>query len=233
MARPKRSDQTDLLKEIKAAAWQQIAENGAAGLSLRAVARTLGITAPAIYHYYPSRDDLVTALIVDAYTAMGDAQAAALQQAPEADAAARLMALGMAYRQWAVDAPHSYQLIFGTPIPGYHAPQEVTMPAASRSLTPLIGCLEAAFEAGKLRVPREELPENLTAELEVWRQADAVGHIYVLYAAVVFWSCVHGLVSLEIGQQFPPYIEDVRSIYRLQLERLIDEHLFTVGVDKG
>jgi AcrR family transcriptional regulator len=228
MARPKQIDQTDLLNEIKETAWQQIAENGAAGLSLRAVARVLHITAPAIYNYYPSRDELVTALIVDAYGSMGDTQSAALQSVPAGDAQAGLMALGLAYRWWAVTYPQRYQLIFGTPIPGYHAPQEITMPAASRSLAPLIACLEAAREAGQLRASRAtERPEKLSQQLAIWRPYYQVGDVAVLYAALVVWSRVHGMVSLEIGNQFPPFFEDIATIYQLQIESLITEHLIT------
>jgi AcrR family transcriptional regulator len=226
MARPKRIDQTDLLNEIKTAAWQQIAQNGAAALSLRAIARALHITAPAIYNYYPSRDDLVTALIVDAYTAMGDAQFAALETVPAGAHAARLMALGMAYRQWAVTFPHSYQLIFGTPIPGYHASEEITGPAASRSLMPLIGSLAAAYADGRLIVPEEsKFSDALRGQLDVWLRFVSVGDIAVLYAALVVWSRVHGLVSLEIGHQYPPCIEDTAALYQLQMERLIADHL--------
>lgn len=227
MARPKRSEQTpDLRTAIKTAAWQQIVECGAAALSLRAVARALNITAPAIYNYYPSRDDLVTALIVDAYTDLGDAQYAALESAPAGDHAARLMKLGMAYRQWAVANPQRYQLIFGTPIPGYDAPQETTMPAAARSLAPLIGCIDTACQDHKLRIPSEALmPESFWQKIAVWRQAYQVQENYALYAAIVFWSRVHGLVSLEIGGQFPPFLEDSRAFYQLQMDRIIAEHL--------
>jgi AcrR family transcriptional regulator len=226
MARPKRIDQTDLLNEIKTTAWQQIAENGAAALSLRAIARGLHITAPAIYNYYPSRDDLVTALIVDAFTSMGDAQFAAVQAAPAGDHCGRLMALGLAYRQWAVTYPQRYQLIFGTPIPGYQAPLEITNPAASRSLAPLIGCFETAYEDGKLRTSQARaLPERLRQQLDEFGQIHPVQHVFVLYAALAVWSRVHGLVSLEIGNQFPPFIEDIQAIYQLQLDRLIDETL--------
>ena len=226
MARPKRIDQTDLLNEIKATAWQQIAENGAAALSLRAIARALHITAPAIYNYYPSRDDLVTALIVDAYTSMGDAQFAAVQAEPAGDHRRRLMALGLAYRQWAITYPQRYQLIFGTPIPGYHAPLELTDPAASRSLAPLIDALDAACQDGKLRLSQaEEIPENLRQQLQAFGQVYPVQHIFVLYAALAVWSRVHGLVSLEIGHQFPPFVEDIQAIYQLQLDRLMDETL--------
>jgi AcrR family transcriptional regulator len=225
MARPKRIDQTDLLNEIKATAWEQIAESGAASLSLRAIARALHITAPAIYHYYPSRDDLVTALIIDAFTSMGDAQVAALQGVPVGDHPARLMALGLAYREWAVINPQRYQLIFGTPIPGYHALLEMTGPAASRSLVPLIACLDAACADSKLRIPSVPLPEKLLQQMEMLRQGYPARHTFALYAALAVWSRVHGLVSLEIGRQFPPCIEDVHVIYQLQMERLIEETL--------
>jgi len=226
MARPKRIDQTDLLNEIKVTAWQQIAENGAAALSLRAIARALHITAPAIYNYYPSRDDLVTALIVDAFISMGDAQFAAVQSASAGGHGERLMALGLAYRQWAVTYPQRYQLIFGTPIPGYHAPLESTNPAASRSLAPLIGCFEAAYEYGKLRTSQaQELPQSLRRQLDLLGQIHPVRHVFVLYTALTVWSRVHGLVSLEIGHQFPPCIEDIQAIYQLQLDCLIEETL--------
>ena len=118
MPRQKLDQQTDLSQRIIEIAWKQIAENGAAALSLRAIARQLHITAPAIYNYYPRRDDLVTALIIDAYTSLGDAQLLALQKISETNHHERLRAIGFAYRQWAISYPQRYQLIFSTPIPG-------------------------------------------------------------------------------------------------------------------
>ena len=116
---------------IKAAAWGQIAQFGAAALSLRAIARELRITAPAIYNYFPRRDDLVTALIIDAYTSFGDSQLAARDALPEADLYGRMMAIGAAYRQWALAYPQRYQLIIGAPVPDYEPPIEQILPAAS------------------------------------------------------------------------------------------------------
>src|SRR6476646_10764581 len=112
----------DLLETIKATAWQQIAQFGAPALSLRAIARALRITAPAIYNYYPRRDYLVTALTIDAYTSFGDSQLAARDSIPAADLVGRYLAIGMAYRTWALSHPQHYQLMFGAPIPGYEAP---------------------------------------------------------------------------------------------------------------
>jgi AcrR family transcriptional regulator len=226
VARPKRINQLDLLTAIKETAWQQIAEDGAAALSLRAIARALGITAPAIYKYYPSRDDLVTALIIDAYTSMGDAQNAALLAAPAGDHRARLRALGIVYRQWALAHPQHYQLIFGTPIPGYHALQENTNPAASGSLAPLISCLNAACEDGALRaVEQPAPPEPISPAIEACLRFYAARHVNVLTAALVVWSRVHGLVSLEIGNQYPPFLEDMEIFYQTQIDRLIDDCL--------
>ena len=120
--------------EILAAAWKQIADEGAAALSLRWIGRRLGITAPAIYNYYPDRDALVSALIIAAFSAFGDTLAQAVSALPEEEHIRRRRALGHAYRGWALTYPERYQLIFGTPIAGYHAPAEKTDPAAARSL---------------------------------------------------------------------------------------------------
>ena len=128
MARPKRTYQlTDLHDAIKETAWKQIAEFGAPTLSLRAIARELGITAPAIYNYFKRRDDLVTA-IIDAYTSLGDWQIKARDEARVDDLAGRLEKSGIAYRDWALTYPQRYQLIFGTPIPGYEAPWNGSCP---------------------------------------------------------------------------------------------------------
>lgn len=236
MSRPKRIDQVDLLNLIKETAWQQIAENGAAALSLRAIARALHITAPAIYNYYASRDDLVTALVLDAYTSMGDAQFGAFHSAAVDDHVARLKALGYTYRQWAVTHPQHYQLIFGTPIPGYHAPAEITMPAASRSLEPLINCLADAHQAGKLRILRSaDLPVHLHQQFKHWQQMHPDFPVEAYYAATIIWSRVHGLVSLEIGSQFPQFLEDVPAFYQLEIDQisadyLLDERKKPIGV---
>ena len=138
MVRPTLKKQKPNLQEsIKETAWKQIAETGAATLSLRSIARELGITAPAIYNYHPDRDALVTALIVDAYTSLGESQQAAIDALSVEDQAARLFALGLAYREWAITYPQRYLLIFGTPIPNYVAPENITMPAAACAIIPL------------------------------------------------------------------------------------------------
>lgn len=227
MVRPKRNEQKDLSTAIKETAWQEIAENGAAALSLRAIARQLGITAPAIYNYYPRRDDLVTALIVDAYRQFGDAQLASVENLPKADFAGRLRAAGTAYRAWAVQNPQRYQLIFGTPIPGYQAPAEVTTPVAGRALTALVSVLEDARKAGCLApCPLPELSPALREQLMIWTGMHPVGDVYVLYLAVVIWMRVHGLVSSEISGQYPSFILATEEIYLREIEMMVQSYLF-------
>jgi AcrR family transcriptional regulator len=225
--RPKLSEQhPDLQAAIKETAWKQIAEKGAAALSLRAIARELGITAPAIYNYFPRRDDLVTALIVEAFTSLGESQKNSMQNLPEDNLTARLSTLGLAYRDWAVTYPQRYQLIFGTPIPGYEAPADITTPAAAGSLVPLIETLQAIFAAGRLQVDRPAaLTPELKSMLEEWSQVTGGYDPEVLYTALVFWSRVHGLVTLEIGNQFPAFITDPGEIYRREIEIIESQFL--------
>jgi AcrR family transcriptional regulator len=223
--RPKLSEQhPDLQTAIKETAWKQIADKGAAALSLRAIARDLNITAPAIYNYFPRRDDLVTALIVDAFTSLGESQIDSIRDLPEDEFATRLSTLGLAYREWAITYPQRYQLIFGTPIPGYEAPADVTVPAAAWSLRPLIEAIHAIFVAGRLRVERSAaMTPELESMLEAWSEFMGGTDVEVLYSALVIWSRVHGLVSMEIGNQMPSFITDPGEIFRREIKTIEDQ----------
>ena len=222
MARPlKTAQQADLQEAIKNTAWKQIAEFGAATLSLRAIARELGITAPAIYNYFPRRDDLVTALIIDAYTSFGDSQVEARDQIPENDLAGRLIAIGMAYRAWALGQPQRYQLIFGTPIPGYEAPMDRVLPSAARSLSALVSVVDALRQSGKLNAP--DFPvvnENYKYGFDLWKSHGGNYAIESLSVAVLIWARVHGVVSLEIAHNLPPFGNDGNALYEYELMSL-------------
>jgi AcrR family transcriptional regulator len=219
MVRPKRSEQHDLQTAIKDTAWKQAAENGAASLSLRAIARELGITAPAIYNYYPRRDDLVTALIVDAFTSLGDTLERDDRAVAQDQFAARLAAVGYAYRQWALDYPQRYNLIFGTPITGYAAPLEITRPAAARGLDILVGIIDQARIAGKVNLPDRDIPEPLGTQIAGWRQAvNGAADIRSYALALIMWTRVHGVVSLELYRQFPPPIGDADVLFKMEIE---------------
>jgi AcrR family transcriptional regulator len=200
------ASEAGLRKAIMTLAWKQISAEGAPSLSLRAIARALGITAPAIYNYFHRREDLVTALILDAYEAFGASQRAALEAAAPGDLPGRLAILGHAYRAWAVANPERYQLMFGAPYPGYRLPLDVVSPAGSRALAPLVEVLEQARRAGRLAVP--DYPE-------------AGADTGVPFAAVSVWTKVHGLVSVELSGQYPPFVRDPAAFYRNQLSALV------------
>ena len=225
--RPKRTVQpSDLRERIIATAWEQIAAQGAAALSLRAIARELKITAPAIYNYFQRRDDLVTALIIEAFTALGDSQRSALSLIPDAGLVEQFSSLGLAYRQWALSYPQRYHLIFGTPIPGYQAPSDRTVPAAAWALQPLIETLQALFMVNQLRFDAlAPMTPKLKIMLEAWQSFGVQADIEVLYLALVVWSRVHGLVIMEIGQQFPSFITDAGEIFRREIENMIHEYI--------
>jgi AcrR family transcriptional regulator len=225
--RPRRNEQqTNLQEAIKETAWKQLAEFGASALSLRAIARELGITAPAIYNYFPDRDALVTALIMDAYQTFGDAQIAARDAIPAEDLIGRLTALGMAYRAWAHEFPQRYQLIFGTPIPGYQAPREQVLPIAARSLSALVGVVEAIRVVGKLNIKNfpEVMPEY-RANFEIWKNFGGDVDMISLSVAVLIWAHVHGLVSLELAGNLPPFGTTGDALYRYEMVLLHEKFI--------
>src|SRR6478735_6915193 len=134
---------------IKDEARNQLAAEGAAKLSLRAVARELGMASSALYRYFPSRDDLLTALIIDAYDAVGEQAEAADRDARNRTAAARGLAVGEAVRSWALANAHEYALIYGSPVPGYAAPEATIVPASRVPLV-FLGLLVDGVATGEI-----------------------------------------------------------------------------------
>lgn len=131
-------------ERIFAAARQQIEQVGGVGLSMRSVAREVGMVSSAVYRYFPTREDLLTALILEGYGALAEAlRASENPDAPGGLSADRWTELAVALREWALDHPHEFQLIYGTPIPGYVAPPE-TVPAAAAVAAPFLACVGSA-----------------------------------------------------------------------------------------
>jgi AcrR family transcriptional regulator len=219
MVRPiKRKQIPNLQEAIKETAWQQIAEHGAPALSLRAIARELKITAPAIYNYFPDRDALVTALIIDAYISFGDWQLEARDSVLNSDPRKKLEAIGLTYRNWAHTYPQRYQLIFGTPIPGYKAPAEKVFPSSARSISALFSVVEELRVAGDLitdTVPA--VSDKYRAYYDQWRTYSGDVHSLSLFVAMNIWARVHGIVSLEIQGNLPPFGENGDALYLFEL----------------
>jgi AcrR family transcriptional regulator len=207
-------------------AREQMAEHGTASVSLRGIARALEITAPAIYNYYPRLDDLITALIVDAYTDL----AAAMEEAGESVQGGanrdRIFAATLRYRTWALERPVEFQLIYGNPIPGYAAPFEVTAPLARRPFFTLGRYFVAAWQSGELTLPLSEadLPESITQHIETWRaEAGIDASPQSLYALIVGWTRIHGMVTLELFHHTQPTVGDTAAMYRHEVNAYLDQ----------
>ncbi|HET8844729.1 MAG TPA: TetR/AcrR family transcriptional regulator [Ktedonobacteraceae bacterium] len=214
-------------EEIKCIAREQMAAQGNASISLHAIARAMGMTAPALYRYFPTSDDLITALVVDAYLALAQAQETAYESQPTADPVTRLLAVVDAYRAWALQHSTEFTLIYGTPIPGYSAPAEITMPAARRGLGILLKSVQGVVQAHA-----DTLPDLELASLPEFdrRLADAAQALEpgldprVLYLALVGWGMAQGLVYMELFHHVESIIGDSADLYRhtirLWLKRL-------------
>lgn len=222
MVRPVKQKQIPNLQEaIKDTAWKQIAAFGAPALSLRAIARDLKISAPAIYNYFPDRDALVTALIIDAFTSFGDSQLAARDAVPAEDLIGRFRAIGLAYRDWAHTHPQRYQLIFGTPIPGYEYPVEKVFPSSARSIMALFSVVENFRTTGKLTINTyPTVKKEYQAHFDLWRSQIGDLHPVSHFVAMVIWSRVHGIVSLEIQGNLPPFGKKGDELYLFELDSI-------------
>ena len=222
MVRPKQADQhPDLPRAIKETARIQIAERGAASLSLRAIARELKITAPAIYNYFPNRDDLVTALIVDAFNSLRDALLAS-QKTEEETPAKQILNSAHAYRNWALEHSEEYSLIFGTPIPNFHAPMEITGPAAAGSMAVLFGIFDAAWRDGALKT--EGLPTPIPEMIQAWiDKVNYEGHPAVVHFAMASWAQIHGMLSLELNGHFTAVPDEIsaNSFFEAEIRAII------------
>lgn len=225
MVRPVKKKQIPNLHEvIKETAWKQIAEFGTPALSLRAIARALKITAPAIYNYFPDRDALVTALINDAFTSFGDWQLEARDSLPEGDLTGRMSAIGLAYRNWAHTYPERYQLIFGTPIPGYEYPTEEVFSSSTRSIRALLEVVESFHAAGKLRVNSfPEVNQDYESRYEMWKTQFPEIHPVSVFVAMIIWARVHGIVSLEIQGNLLPFGEEGDALYLFEMNSITEQ----------
>jgi AcrR family transcriptional regulator len=183
---------------------QHLAEHGAAALSLRAVARDLGVVSSAVYRYVGSRDELLTLLLVDAYNDLGDAVDAAVEPVPEEDFKGRFAALARAVRDWALREPARYGLLFGSPVPGYQAPAERTTAPGTRVVIRLVQILDAAHRAGASNEPGgAAVTPTLAADLEAIRRELGVEVPGALLArGTLVWTSLFGAVSFEVFGQY-------------------------------
>lgn len=212
--------------EIKAVARTHLATEGA-NLSLRAVARDMGMVSSAIYRYFASRDELLTALILDAYNDLGEAVEAADRKVTDRhDLRARWLAAGCALRDWALARPADYALLYGSPVPGYAAPAD-TIAAATRAPAVLARILADGYASGQIAAPARPLSlplsEALRADLAAARDALAP-HIpeELMLAGLASWLQLFGAVSFELFGQLNNVIEARAEFFEQNLSLMAD-----------
>jgi AcrR family transcriptional regulator len=178
---------------------RHLAESGAASLSLRAVARDLGVVSSAVYRYVASRDELLTLLVVDGYNELADAVDAALAESG-ADARDRFGALATAVRTYALREPAMYALLFGTPVPGYAAPAERTTGPGTRVIRRLASLCADAYAAGDLTMPPvTPVPATLSAEFDaIGREFDVPAPDELVARTLLVWAGIFGAVTWEL-----------------------------------
>ncbi|WP_299532101.1 TetR/AcrR family transcriptional regulator [uncultured Streptomyces sp.] len=222
-AKPNRRERlrAEAAQEIKTIALKHMAENGTAAVSLRAIAREMGMTAGAIYSYYDTRDDLITALIADVYNSLVQALEEAIAGA-SGDPVEQVMAYGRAYRTWALANPQEFRLVYGDPAPDYQAPP--CGPAADaehRACTALTGVVVSAWPwAERLHGEGGYTWDDYSPEFVVMvRSAFADLHPAAIALAMRLWGRLHGLVSLEIYGHLRPQVQDPAKLFH---EELVD-----------
>lgn len=206
----------ELTAEIKAAAGRELAQAGAASLSLRAVARSLDMVPSALYRYFASRDHLLTALIIDAYMAVGAAAEDADAAQPGGDLMGRWLAITAAIREWGRTHPNEWALLYGSPVPGYRAPAETIEPAL-RVTRALLRVFRDAHELGQLEPVSvgPTPPGRLTAGLQPIGDELLPGVSGdVAPRAVMAWIQVIGAVSLELFGHFAGGVLDPEAMFR-------------------
>jgi len=226
---PRERARAQTLEDIVRLGREQLATHGAAALSLRAVARDLGVVSSAVYRYVANRDELLTLLLVDAYSELGDVVDASVSAEPANDFATQFQALGLAVRGWALREPARYGLLFGSPVPGYEAPAGQTTTPGTRVVYRLVGILDAAYRAGRLTPPGRPavVPPALSADLEAIRAGLGLAVPDSLIAnGVLVWTSLFGAVSFEV---FGQYGADTFSAR----EELFEHHLAVLAAVAG
>jgi AcrR family transcriptional regulator len=209
--------------EIKSTARRHLASGGAASLSLRAVAREVGLVSSAVYRYFASRDELLTALIIDAYDALGSYVEEVESTVDREDLRGRFLAIGHAVRAWALDHPHEYALTYGTPVPGYHAPQDTVGPA-TRITVLLCQILADGHASGRIQIRTgERLDPAVGREMEHIVEQMVPGlPPAVMARGMLGWTAMFGAVNFEIFGRLDNVIEDRRPWFDHQLRVLAE-----------
>ena len=220
----KRQDTRDRIEgQIIELGRRHLLTEGAAGLSLRAIARDLGMVSSAVYRYVASRDELLTLLLVDAYSELADAVDSARQD-DSGSWSEHLRHMAHAAREWAVEQPACWALLYGSPVPGYRAPAERTVGPGTRVVGAMFDAIAGGIAAGD--IPESKVPvlqplssdfSRLREEFEFPGDDSAVAKCFLLWAGLV------GAISLEVfGQYGSDTLTEPGTVFDTQIRLLIN-----------
>src|SRR3984957_1617016 len=201
---------------------RHLVEQGAAGLSLRAIARDLGMVSSAVYRYVSSRDELLTLLLVDAYSELADAVDRARDAMSEVWSD-DVVAIAHAARDWAIAHPASWALLYGSPVPGYHAPADRTVGPGTRVVGALFDAVAAGIATGDIKLTNHPAPQPISSDFERLRQEFGFpGDDAVIAKCFAIWAGVVGAISLEVfGQYGVDTLSDPQAVFDSQMRLLV------------
>jgi AcrR family transcriptional regulator len=211
------------MEEIKEHALAQLAASGPEALSLNAIARAMGMSGPALYRYFASREELLGELVTNGYDELAEVLTKAVQAGPSAGhpAAEQVRALGHALRTWALGQPHRYRLIFATRYGSGFTVPERTVPASHRAMVAILSALSGVQP--QWRREWSSTPE-LDAQLRAWMAGKSEGPTPpagLLQAGILLWTRLHGVLSLELEGVFASMGIDAGLMYDQEIERFI------------
>lgn len=203
--------------EAKRVAMEQLAASGPSGVSVNAIAKEMGVTGPALYRYFANRDALLTELVADGYRDLAETLENIAHEHRRRSPENRFREVAAGFRAWALGSPQRFLLLFGTPVPGYAAPEE-TFELADRAFRPILGALAELAPEG---APSGALDRQLVSWRE--RRGGPQPPVPALRKAVRAWSRLHGVISLEVIGQFAGMGVGPEPLFRAEVESVLAE----------
>ena len=224
MSAPTRRERlrTATVSEIKDAARRLLVTGGPQAISLRAIARDMGMTAPAIYRYFPGLDALVVALAGDLFEELR-ATVEAAREAAGGEPLDQLAGMGRAFRLWSVRHPVEFALIFGTPVPElpafpWECPDDAGSHPAARFGAVFMRPFVELWDRAPFRTPPHDLIERrLGSRLEPLRQSHGNLPIEVAYMFLSGWTRLYGLVSMEVFGHLGWAVTDPEALFEIEM----------------
>lgn len=218
----------EITEEILAAARARLTSQGPGELSLRAVARDVGMVSSAVYRYFASRDELLTALLIEGYNGLGEAVENADRTITDRhDIAARWSAACRAIRTWSIEHPGDYALLYGSPVPGYAAPQDTIGPA-TRVVVVLIAIVVDAHTAGAAApiaptAAPDDVESSVAAAMEFVQAQDGLDVPFdaeIAMRTLMAWTTVFGTISFELFGHLVGSVSDYETYFDQVVARL-------------